>query len=1027
MSRLKGDYCLKMINYYDCSGIPLTPDLFLNPPNICRGMPFWAWNGHLTPERLTGQIPIFAEMGFGGAYMHVRTGLDVPYLGKEHMDCIKACVGTFRKQKLCGCLYDEDRYPSGAAGGLVTREDRFRETRLVFSANKKENAKLLAKYSVVLDCSGYLISFRRFAEGEAETGDVRYAYQTYSEKSPWFNNQSYIDVLNKDAVDRFIEVTHEAYYRAVGDEFGKSIPAIFTDEAHYLLRTHLAFSDSREEISLPWTDGLDADFESEYGYSLLDRLPVLICEPSDAAQLYVRYDYQKYITDRFTKNFFDNCGSWCEDHGLMFVGHVRNEDSLSAQTIAVGDAMRCYKKFAIPGVDMLFTRHEYSTVKQGQSAAHQLGKNGLLCELYGVTNWDFDFRGHKYQGDWQAALGVTHRVPHHTWYTMGGEAKRDCPGPIGYQASWYRQYSQVENHFARLSLILSRGKRQPRIGVINPIESFWLLWGPMDKTAAARERMESEFAALHEWLLFGFLDFDLISEGLMAELPCSADKGFRVGEAVYDCILVPGCLTLRSETVEMLENFRKNGGRLIFAGTVPDRVDGIMSCRVMALAESCERIPFEKVAMRSILAGYHDIVAYNSNGEPTEDILCQRRHDAGSDWLFMTKGREQNFRPDVPSPENVTVYVDGFFRPVCYDTISGECELPIPFSHSDGKTVFGLTFYEHDSVLLRLYPTAQMPPLTAAPAAALVPAAQIPYTCTYTLSEPNVLLLDMAEYSYDGLDFEPTEEILRIDKQFRLRAGFPYENGIMPEPWTEPDGNLQFIFLRFTFDCDLPFEGTHLGIEHCDMTSIVLNGEPVHASPDGYYVDRSIFTVPLPRLRKGKNVLLLCCPFSQRITLENCFILGNFGVELNGRDKRLTVLPEKLSFTDLCRQGFPFYGGNITYHIEPKLPEGDYALFVSSYRGALVDVGMDGRHVGSVWRSPYRQDLRWESGNKTLDLTLYGNRNNTFGQLHLVYTDDWHIGYRSEEAEWSYEYILRPMGILKTPDVFGIASPDVKN
>jgi hypothetical protein len=47
------------------------------------------------------------------------------------------------------------------------------------------------------------------------------------------------------------------------------------------------------------------------------------------------------------------------------------------------------------------------SAKQCQSVVRQAGKVGMMCELDGVTGWDFDFRGHKLHGDWQAALGVT--------------------------------------------------------------------------------------------------------------------------------------------------------------------------------------------------------------------------------------------------------------------------------------------------------------------------------------------------------------------------------------------------------------------------------------------------------------------------------------------------------------------------------------------------------------------------------------------------------------------------------------------
>ena len=93
---------------------------------------------------------------------------------------------------------------------------------------------------------------------------------------------------------------------------------------------------------------------------------------------------------------------------------MMEEPTLHSQTAALGEAMRSYRSFGLPGIDMLCDYREYTTAKQAQSASHQFGCPGVLSELYGVTNWDFDFRGHKLGGDWQAALGVTTRVPHLT-------------------------------------------------------------------------------------------------------------------------------------------------------------------------------------------------------------------------------------------------------------------------------------------------------------------------------------------------------------------------------------------------------------------------------------------------------------------------------------------------------------------------------------------------------------------------------------------------------------------------------------
>ena len=122
--------------------------------------------------------------------------------------------------------------------------------------------------------------------------------------------------------------------------------------------------------------------------------------------------------------YCDQIGAWCREHGILMTGHMMSEQTLESQSDSVGEAMRAYRSFTLPGVDQLCDGREFTTVKQAASAAHQQGCPGVASELYGVTNWDFDFKGHKLQGDWQAALGVTVRVPHLYWCSMHGESKR---------------------------------------------------------------------------------------------------------------------------------------------------------------------------------------------------------------------------------------------------------------------------------------------------------------------------------------------------------------------------------------------------------------------------------------------------------------------------------------------------------------------------------------------------------------------------------------------------------------------------
>ena len=60
----------------------LSEQLFKAPGCEYRGTPFWAWNCELQKEDLLWQLEVMKKMGFGGAHMHVRTGMATPYLSE---------------------------------------------------------------------------------------------------------------------------------------------------------------------------------------------------------------------------------------------------------------------------------------------------------------------------------------------------------------------------------------------------------------------------------------------------------------------------------------------------------------------------------------------------------------------------------------------------------------------------------------------------------------------------------------------------------------------------------------------------------------------------------------------------------------------------------------------------------------------------------------------------------------------------------------------------------------------------------
>ena len=61
----------------------LEDSLFKQPTAEYRGASFWAWNTMLDQKELDRQMEVLKSMGFGGAHLHPRTGLETPYLSEE--------------------------------------------------------------------------------------------------------------------------------------------------------------------------------------------------------------------------------------------------------------------------------------------------------------------------------------------------------------------------------------------------------------------------------------------------------------------------------------------------------------------------------------------------------------------------------------------------------------------------------------------------------------------------------------------------------------------------------------------------------------------------------------------------------------------------------------------------------------------------------------------------------------------------------------------------------------------------------
>ncbi len=451
-----------------------------DPPADFRGAPFWAWNEKLCPERLCRAIESMHASGMGGFFMHSRHGLKTAYLSDEWFQCVSACIEKARELGMKAYLYDEDRWPSGAAGGFATRgrpEYQLRHLRMrPPGAAVGQHSQRIGTFTVYLDGQGRLESYSRIDDADkSDKGELVAFDSAPSDASGWFNEGTYLDTMNRRAVGEMISLTHSAYADRFGTDFGNVVPAIFTDEPNY---GSTVFNPEMHDARLHWSAELPAEFQRRRGYDLCNCLPELMYRPAAGGFSKVRHDYYRTMTELFAENWSQQIGRWCDEHNIALTGHVLAEESLISQVRAVGAAMPHYEHMQWPGIDILTDQFdELNTAKQCSSVAAQLDKQRVLSEMYGCTGWDWPLSGHKVQGDWQYAAGVNLRCPHLTHYSLAGNAKRDFPASIFSHSPWWKYYRVVEDYFARLGVMLTRGKAVRDVLVIHPIESAWGLFG----------------------------------------------------------------------------------------------------------------------------------------------------------------------------------------------------------------------------------------------------------------------------------------------------------------------------------------------------------------------------------------------------------------------------------------------------------------------------------------------------------------------------------------------------------------------
>lgn len=919
-----------------------------------RGKPFWSWNGELDEQELLRQIDCMHEMGFGGFFIHSRTGLITEYLGEKWFKLVRKCAEyAYAKYGMETWLYDEDRWPSGTCGGIVARDrgNRLRFLSLYDSDEEavacREVAGILYRYAVktqpdnggeerLIDC--YLVA----DESQVKEG---YRYAVFAEEeqecSDFYNGYTYIDTMNRDVTELFIQSTHEKYEKTCGDLFGSAIKGIFTDEPHRgCIFTGFNIGNKNRSRMTPYTAKLPESYKKKYGRDLC--IPAIYWRKADSEYNAVAAEYIDVLDDLFTQNFAKPCRDWCDAHGIQLTGHILHEDSLSIQTSLTGSCMRYYEYMDCPGIDVLTEENNiFWAVKQCVSAARQLGKKFVLSELYGATGWNMSLERYKTCADWQAFFGINFRCQHLSWYSMQGEAKRDYPASILHQNAWYKDWKLVEDYFARLAVLSAEGERICNVLYLVPMREAWgsvhLGWMEGLRTKEGNAvRLDTEYVNDFHRITEKGIDFDYGDEEILRKYgSVESENGktyLRVGKVRYDRLYWKSSHHICGEVRNLIERFIAAGG------IVTEEIEELSSDWAFRTPESVVAAAYrvgEDIWVHILNLDKHGTV------EGTVELP-----DALKDYHI----ERWNFRAGEPAGR---VQRNG--RKQIVVSLLGGQEWVLRFTNNAVKA-----------------PTVE----------SKYPELTLPNAFPYELTEPNVLPLDEAVWKIGGQVQNGGKpcNVLHIDRKIRADHSKHLRGGEMLQPWfvrkycmsSEKRQTLCELTLIYTFAVEYaPTDTIYLAKEKSGLTATV-NGRPLGEASELFWVDKCFTLYPIS-FQKGENRIELTGDFSEDESLEAIYILGNFGVTL---PSTITRLPETLLAGDISSQGLPYYTGSIKYHT--GITSGNIRLAFTDLNCAVLRVH-GGKEVQTLAFAPYEADLTL-CGELILETVF--NRRNTFGPLH---------------------------------------------
>jgi hypothetical protein len=964
---------------------------FLNPGKDYRSAPLWVWNTKVTEPIIDSMLNEFKKNAFGGVFVHPRPGLITEYLSPEWFHLFKYTVEEGKKLGLNVWIYDENSYPSGFAGGLVpdempesynqgemlhlTKTDTFPENiEKIFVCLKEENGDFIDitnKMSSEIGKTGnyYLFNKENYQKQYGVVGPPDF---------------SYVDLMVKGVTQKFLEVTMKGYEKVAGDEFGKTVKGLFSDEPSI---------PTWGSNTVRWTPDLFQTFEERWGYKLQSNLASLFEEVGNWKK--VRHNYIEVLSDLFIERWSKPMSEYAAKHDLIWTGHYWEHGWPSANDVP--DNMAMYAWHEQPGIDMLFNQFNEESpnaqfgniraVKELRSVANQLGKKRTLSETYGGAGWEITFKDMKRLGDWEYVLGVNFLNQHLSWMTITGARKYDYPQTFSYHNPWFPYYKNLNEYFARLSFALSTGEQQNDILIIEPTTSAWMYF-VHGRTLPGLTQIGENFQSFITKLEKAQSEYDLGSERIIKDHGKVENGKFIVGQRAYKTVVIPpGMENIDLPTFKLLKTFAEQGGKIIQFENL-QTVDGDDNKAVEFFNNNSKMSIHLNALPPTLIKQYFNTEDFEILPQADDsiggDLYHQRRILTDGQLIFLSNA-------DMNHPSKGNLVTKGA-DVILLNPFNGE-SLRYPHRSQQGKLNLSfeipqagsLLFYVADKTLHavssfpvsgdhQIVKTTTSTILRPAENTLMIDFCDVTFSDT-SLKETHVVKASTIVFQHYGFNGDPWDHQVQFKKEFVSRDTFSKGTGFVAS-------------YHFQISDDVNFQNFRAVFEQRDLwNTIRVNGTVVSPEKNEWWLDRSFGVIQLGKyLKPGDNILSLeVNPMSVYAEIAPVYILGDFNLASAEKGFKI-VSPRPLQFGSWKSQGLPLYGGKIVYKKEFNCtdPQKQFMVQLHNWKGTVVNVKVNNQDAGIIISEPSTLDISkfLKKGKNTIDVEVVGSFKNLLGPHH---------------------------------------------